>query len=156
LNAQECLAEILRTVQRIEKTLAKGAPAATAPAGPATSIIASDSELDSQYGDPEVRKDPPKWDGAIYAGHRYSQTTPEYLDSLAGFFDWKAGKYDEAANAAPGTPEAEAKVKYARYARKDAARARGWAKRLRAGWKPAAANEGGGDDFTDDADESFT
>lgn len=141
MTGAEDIAEILRTVQRIEKMLlSKGTPSAgvTTTAGPAQGVCASDADLDGEYGDPEIRKDPPRWTGESFATRHYSQSTPEFLDNLAGFLDWKAGKDDEAANASPGTPEAEAKVKYARWARKDAARARGWAKRLRAGWKPAA------------------
>lgn len=95
----------------------------SAPAAPA---VASDFDLDSQYGNPEVRKDSPQWlklGGASYVGRRFSECPADYLESLASFFEWKAGK-DEA----EGTPE---KLKYAGYARKDAGRARGWAKRNR-------------------------
>ncbi len=97
-----------------------GAPAAAAPA------VASDYDLDSQWGDPEVRKDSPNWiklGRESYVGRRFSECPPDYLESLASFFDWKAGK-DEAS----GEPE---KLKYAGYSRKDAGRARGWAKRNR-------------------------
>ena len=115
MTGAEDIAEILRTVQRIEKMLlSKGTPSAgvTTTAGPAQGVCASDADLDGEYGDPEIRKDPPRWTGESFATRHYSQSTPEFLDNLAGFIDWKAGK--------------------------DAARARGWAKRLRAGWKPAA------------------
>jgi hypothetical protein len=94
--------------------------------GAPVAAIAPDSDLDSQWGDPEVRKDSPQWlkmGGESYVGRRFSECPPDYLEALASFFDWKAGK-DEA----EGTPE---KLKYAGYARKDAARARGWAKRDR-------------------------
>lgn len=114
-NDRAMLAEILQ--------LLKARPA-SAPA--TTGAIAPDSDLDGQWGDPDVRKDPPRWNGPSYAGRRYSQCPPEYLDVLASLFDWKAGKDDE-----KGTDEGK---KYAGYARKDAARARGWAKRLRDGW----------------------
>lgn len=76
--------------------------------------------IDGQYGDPEVRKDPPRWDGASCVGKRYSQCPADYLDNLAGFLQWKAGK-----------EEAEGKDKYAGYSRLDAARAIAWAKRKR-------------------------
>jgi hypothetical protein len=92
--------------------------------GAPVAAIAPDSDLDSQWGDPEVRKDSPQWikmGGASYVGRKFSECPSDYLEALASFFDWKAGK-DEA----EGTPE---KLKYAGYARKDAARARGHAKR---------------------------
>lgn len=92
--------------------------------------VASDRELDSMYGDPEVRKDPPLWvkaGGQLYAGSKMSETTPLYLDALASFFDWKATKDLE--------KKTEEGDKYARYSKRDASRARGWAKRLREGWK---------------------
>jgi hypothetical protein len=90
--------------------------------------IAPDSDLDSTYGNPLIKKDPPKWTGASYVGCNYADCPSDYLDSLAGFLDWKAGKDEEAARTASGE-EADKKRKYAGYARKDAARARGWAKR---------------------------
>lgn len=79
--------------------------------------------IDGQYGDPEVRKDPPRWvkdGGETCVGYRYSQCPPDFLDSLAGFLEWKAGKND-----------AEGKDKWAGYDRLDAARARAWAARKR-------------------------
>lgn len=84
-------------------------------------------DLDSDFGNFSIRKDPPRWKGQSYVGRRLSECPPEYLDELAQFSEWKAGKDEE-----KGTDEGR---KYAGYARKDAARARGWADRLRAGWK---------------------
>lgn len=94
---------------------------------------ADDADLDGQYGDPSVRKNPPRWEGESFEGRRYSETTPEYLEALAGFLKWKSGKDD-----AKGTEDGR---KYASFARKDAARALGWAKRLRAGWKAPAPRQ---------------
>ena len=90
----------------------------------AASAVADDYDLDGQWGDPEIRKDSPQWlkkGGASYVGRKFSECPSDYLLALATFFDWKASK-DEA----EGTPE---KLKYAGYSRKDAGRARGWAKR---------------------------
>lgn len=116
-------------LDRIEQTLR--AILATLSAGqtrPATTPTSGGSvDLDSDFGNFAIRKDPPRWKGQSYVGRRLSECPPEYLDMLADFCDWKAGK-DEA----DGSPE---KLKYAGYARKDAARARGWADRLRAGWR---------------------
>ena len=92
-------------------------------APPAGGQVADDRELDSQYGDPEIRKDPPRYSGPSMVGKHYSETTAEYLGDLAGFLEWKAGKNEE-----EGTPD---KIKYAGYDRRDAARARGWMARLR-------------------------
>jgi hypothetical protein len=83
--------------------------------------VASDRDLDSQYGDPEVRFDPKRWTGESWKGAKFSECPPAFLECLAEFFDWSAGK-DEAS----GDPDL---VKKAGYRRKDAARARGWARR---------------------------
>lgn len=97
--------------------------------------IADDADLDSQWGDPEIRKDPPRWDGPSFAGCRYSECTPEYLETLAGFLDWKADRDEEEGRVtSKGKPTAP-------YSRKDAARARGWAKRIREGRAAPAASQ---------------
>jgi hypothetical protein len=83
---------------------------------------ALDVDIDDQYGDPVIRKDPPKWDGASMVGRRFSECPPAYLRKHAGFLDWKAGKTEQ-----EGDP---ARQKYVAYDRKDAARARAWAERL--------------------------
>ena len=108
------------------KTMLGTRPAATS--GDAGGI-ASDYEMEGQYGDPVIKKDPPKWTGETCVGKPFSQCPPDYLMSLAGFLDWKAGKTLEDADTS--------RHKFADYDRKDARRARGWAARLRA--KPAAA-----------------
>lgn len=127
MTTDEKIDAIYEMVTELAK--AKRSAAAQAPA-PATAP-AADSDLDGKYGNPEVRKDPPIWvkeGGASYVGKPFAMCPPDYLDALASFFDWKAGK-----DAAKGTEDGD---KYAGYARKDAGRARGWAKRLREGWKP--------------------
>lgn len=86
------------------------------------------ADIDGPHGDVVIRKDPPRWTGPSYAGSPMSRCSAEYLDAVAGFLDWRAEK-----------EEAEGKAKYAGYSRKDAARARAWAARLRAGWRPPAA-----------------
>ncbi len=107
--------------------------------------VATDYEMSGQYGDPILKKHPPRWTGPAgeFVGKRFSQCSPDVLDVVAGFNDWKADK--EAATAG--------KEKYAAYSRKDAARARGWAKRLREGWKappePESSFAGDGGGFGD-------
>jgi hypothetical protein len=107
-------------------------PSAPKPATPATGNAASDKELDGKFGDPKIKKDPSRWEGASYVGRRYSQTEPAYLDSLAGYLDWRANKNQE-----EGDP---ARAKFIAFDRRDARLARGWAARLRArGTSPQAA-----------------
>jgi propanediol dehydratase small subunit len=91
-------------------------------AATASSDAAPDSDLDGQYGNPEVKKNPPRWVGTDHVGRTLSQCEPAFLDEMASFHDWRVTKAED--------------DKKAGYARKDAARARGWAARLRAGWKP--------------------
>ena len=67
--------------------LAGGAPqAAAAPA------VAPDSDLDGQYGDEQIKKDPPRWKGSPTAPCRMSECSPEYLDELAEYADKLARK----------------------------------------------------------------
>lgn len=127
---------------------------ANAPAAPPGEEVAPDSDLDGQYGDPVIRKDPNRWNGESFANRHMSDAPPEYLDQLAEFFAWKAGKNaDDAAKEHVDQVKKGKLEKYAKYARTDAARARGWARRKRNGWVPrgpAQEDLGGGagdDDF---------
>lgn len=88
--------------------------------------VADAAELDSQWGNPQIRKDPPRWSGESFAGCRFSECSPEYLDTVASFNDWRADQDDKA-----GAVDAKGRPK-SYFARKDAARARGWAARIRA------------------------
>jgi len=99
--------------------------------------VADDRDLDSQYGDPQVKFNPRDWRGDSCKGLTMSQCPAEFLDLLAGTFEYFA-KQAEANNeeTASGKP-------VALYKRKDAARARGWAKRIRGGWKADAGPEPG-------------
>ena len=135
------LDRILAGIANIEKRMA----AATVKQAASSSKVepADDADLDSQHGNPAVRKDPPRWDGPSFVGCTYSECSEKYLDSLAGFLTWKAGKNDEDEKKAlaAGDDEAAKKAnKYAFYARKDASRAAGWAKRIREGYTPPASN----------------
>ncbi len=99
--------------------------------------LADASDLDGQYGDPIImQKDPRDWRGDTQHGKRYSECPPEYLDLVASRLDYFAEKADaENKLTAGGKPVGPLN-------RRDAARARGWAARLRGGWKsstPAAA-----------------
>lgn len=130
-------AEIVALLASIDASLKalvgrQGAPQA-APSSPAA--VASDRDLDGPYGDPVIKaKDPRDWTGLTMAGRKFSECPAEYLDMLADRYDYFAEKADEANEVASnGKPKSY-------YSRLDAARARGWAARIRAGGvKPAAA-----------------
>ncbi len=96
-------------------------------------VIAPDSDLDSQYGDPVLTaKDPRDWSGPSMVGKHMSECPPEYLDVLAARFDYFAEQAERNGDiSTSGKPIAP-------YKRRDAARARGWAARLRNGYVPKA------------------
>lgn len=133
--------DILRVLARIEAkvdALSKGGGAST------QSAVAPDSDLDSEYGDEEIKKDPPRWKGDTFAPCHMSEASADYLDCYAEFKDYCAEKDTEKANelgASGDDEEAKKKLKYAGYGRKSARRARGWAARLRSGWKPPVSQQ---------------
>lgn len=138
------LKDILATLREIRDSLRSGgAVAGGAPSSAASSgkggQVAGDRELDSEWGNPSVRKDPKRWVGDSFAGCRLSECPPAYLDQLADLYDWMGDKDEEENKLHKGKPTAP-------YKRRDAARCRGWAKRLREGWKPPVGSAGGGDD----------
>jgi hypothetical protein len=108
--------------------------------------VADDRDLDSQWGNVQIKKDPPRWlkdGGASYAGRRMSECPSDYLRALASFYDWQADKDEESAHSyVNGKGET---VLTAPFKRKDAARARGWARRNDG--KPAAPAQRTMDDF---------
>ena len=133
MDSPETLA-LLRSIDASLKSLvARQVPAQASPPSPAA--VASDRDLDGPYGDPVIKaKDPRDWTGPTMAGRKFSECPAEYLELLAERYDYFAAKADETNEvAANGKPKSH-------YSRLDAARARGWAARIRAGGvKPAAA-----------------
>jgi hypothetical protein len=121
--------------------------------------IAPDSDLDGKWGDPIVKaSDPRDWTGPSQKGKPFSQCSSEYLEMVASRLDYFADQAEkENKLTSGGKPVAP-------YNRRDAARARGWAKRIREGWKPSAhAGNGNGQAPPDDwgnqqiePDDSFT
>lgn len=108
------------------------APRSTSPAvTPAT-----EADLDSDYGNFVVKKCPPRWKGQDFAGKRLSETSAEFCDAVASFKAWAADKDRKAGD--------EAK---AGYADRDRARAEGWAKRLRDGWKAKGGLDANSDEI---------
>jgi hypothetical protein len=95
--------------------------------------VASDRDLDGPHGDPVVKFLPRDWNGdQRFKGLRMSECPAQLLELLAETFDYfgdKAERENEQTNA--GKPVAP-------YKRADAARARGWAKRVRDGRVMAA------------------
>lgn len=88
---------------------------------------ASDADLNGPNGNPEVRFDPKRWEGPSYKGRTFSECDPDFLDMLAETLDYFARKNDETgAVDNKGGPKS-------RWDRLAAARARGWAQRLRGG-----------------------
>lgn len=79
--------------------------------------------LDSDKGDPVVKaKDPRDWSGPTQQGNKFSECPAAYLDLVADRLDYFC--------------ESETDEKKLKYNRLDASRARGWAARIRAGYKP--------------------
>ena len=107
----------LLTLETKVAALASAPRAQAAPSGG----VATDADLDGEYGNPEVRFDPKRWTGDSYVGLRYSACPPAYLETMAGFLDWCAEN--------DATSDNEKYRKNARYKTLDAARARGWARR---------------------------
>lgn len=120
-------------LDRIEKQLAAIAAhlgIGARQAAPTVATVASGHDLDGEYGNPEVRRDPKDWRGPSMVGRRFSDCPPEFLDMVAALNDWRARKDDEAG--ARGEVGTKGKPKDGHFARLDAARARGWAARARA------------------------
>lgn len=130
--------DLLRSIDASLKAIvARQAPAGGAPATAAG--VASDADLDGKWGDPVVKaKDPRDWTGAPMQGRKFSECPAEYLDMVADRLDYFTSQN-------PGATEEDQKK--IRYQRLDAARARGWAARIRAGKvAPPPEEPGFGDD----------
>ena len=107
-------------ISNIEARIASLQTAPRAAAGPGAKPIEANID-DPKWGDPEIRYVPKKWDGPSYLGERMSACSVEFLRFLAGELEssaaWKEGQGDET------------KAKYAIMDRRDAAKARAWARR---------------------------
>lgn len=135
--------------------------------------VASDRDLDSQYGDPEVKaKDPRDWTGPPMKGNHFSQCPPEYLDLLADRLDFFLSKNEDdlaseeniriaaiKANDDEAIATALANIdklkKNLKYNRLDTSRARGWAARKRNGWTAPPQPEGFPSDSAPVEDDSI-
>ena len=130
--SEETIALLTRIATAVERSAAVLERMEKRSAARSPKEVADDQDLDSKYGDPEIklRTIPREWEGQLITGCRMSECPPDYLDCLANLYDWQAQKADE------GNQTTDSGKPIALYRRRDAARARGWAKRLRAGWKP--------------------
>lgn len=89
--------------------------------------VASDRDLDGKYGDPIVKVSPRDWTGQSFKGFKMSDCPAPFLEMVAETFDYFAQQAERNSETTDrGKPVAEFK-------RADAARARGWAKRIREG-----------------------
>lgn len=137
-EAIQLLTDIRDSLRSIDASMRELVARKRAAAPPA---VASDRDLDGKYGNPVLKFNPRDWNGAPFKGRRFSECPPDLLDLVAKTFDWfaeQAEQKNERAN--NGKPIAD-------YKRQDAARARGWAKRIRDGghvqMSPASAPESG-------------
>ncbi len=107
--------------------------------------VAPDKDLDSPYGDEEVKFNPKDWSGPSMKGRKMSQCPPEFLDMLAESFEYFATKADANKDVtSTGKPMSGFK-------RKSASRARGWALRMRNGTRPMPAVPKDAEDWGDDS-----
>ncbi len=139
--------DVIETLKSIDATLKQ---LLALQRGSAPPLVASDADLDGQFGDPLVRaKDPKSWTGDSQLGKPFSECPAEYLDLVASRLDFFAEKAEnEGTLTTTGKPIAP-------YNRRDAARARGWAARIRHGYKGTAPDNGGFPSDAPTADEVF-
>jgi hypothetical protein len=145
MSAEAYNAKILQTLEQIQRDVAdiKGRVSTAPASGGGRSVeAASASDLDGPHGDPLIKFDPKAkyWTGDSYVGCRFSETTPEYLDAVSKYLG--ACSFMASKDAAAGK-DVEKNERSAKFKSLDAARAAGWAARLRAGFKPAAPAAGG-------------
>lgn len=121
MSDSELLSEMLTILKRIDAKVSAGKSSG--------GETADDADLDGKYGNEEIRRDPSAkyWSGESYTGQRMSDCSAEYLDAFA--------KYKDACAYMNQKEGKEEKAKYVGYDRKSAARARGWAQRIRGGYK---------------------
>jgi len=112
--------------------------------------VASDRDLDGKWGDPVLRFLPRDWTGdQRFKGYRFSECPAELLEMAAETLDYFAGKAEASGELTPkGKPVAEFK-------RADAARARGWSKRISEGKHTPSAVLSGGQSGTPDGQDPW-
>ncbi|MFM1749021.1 MAG: hypothetical protein RLZZ188_2687 [Verrucomicrobiota bacterium] len=122
--------DVLAILTRIEAKIdARPAAASPAAASPEAGRIATDAEMNGPKGNPEIRRDPKDWTGGSYVGAQMSDCPADYLEMLAGLYEWMARKDDEAG--ARGEKDPKGYARSGKWKWQDAALARGWAARAR-------------------------
>lgn len=116
----EIMIALLKSIDASLKVLA------TAVRAKATKSVATARDLDGRYGNPKVRLKVRDWTGPDMKGRLFSECPAEFLDLLAETFDWLGDKEEREGTTYNDKPTAP-------YKRQDAARARGWAQRIRSG-----------------------
>jgi hypothetical protein len=141
MSLEARIAGLEARVAALEGAKGNGAADGTAAAG----AIADDATLDGPYGDPVVKNDPKRWiegGGASHKGRKMSECPPAYLTALAGLFEWVAKQAEEKGETytpkGGGDPRPVAPLR-----RKDAALARGHAKRNAEAKPPAKPSDDG-------------
>ena len=87
------LAEIAALKARVDALEGGGARSSSNGSGSTGAGEAlSDAQLDKAWADKKITKDPPKWTGPTQVNRTYSKAPVEWLESMAGFLDWKAQK----------------------------------------------------------------
>ena len=122
------MGRLLDAVDRIEGRLSASPTANAAKPAQSGGAVADATDLDGKYGDEELKfhlKE--KWwqGGGDYAGKRMSQCPADYLDAVAKANDAQAHMMNKSGDAE--------EAKKAVYRSRTAARARGWAARIRSG-----------------------
>lgn len=121
---------LLRSIDTSLKLLVRQQSAA------APGAVATDRDLDGKYGDPVLKVVPRDWTGPSFKNCKLSECPAALLDMAAEMFEYFAKKADDANERTNGgKPVGD-------YRRADAARARGWAKRKRAGLCPEPVGAG--------------
>lgn len=130
MSASEETLTLLRSIDASLKRLVAQGRAAE------TGTVASDRDLDSKWGDPVVKFMPRDWTGERCTGRKFSECQAPFLHLMADALEYFASQ-SEAKNELTdkGKPVAD-------YKRQDAARARGWAKRITDGRVPAGVGAG--------------
>lgn len=143
MSASEESLALLSSIDASLKLLVKQQVAA------APKVIATDRQLDGQYGDPLVKFNPRDWTGDSFKGRHMSECPAAFLELLAETFDYFARTADEKHETTNnGKPVGD-------YKRLDAAKARGWAKRVREGLVKNSAQTEPSGDFGGTEDDSF-
>jgi len=121
-------ARVVALEARLAAVEAGGARATSGGGGGDSHAVADDHDLNSEYGNPIVRYGlkPKYWSEQPdpFIGYKFSECTPEYLDATAKYL-----------GACAYMKRKEGDDKKAGYKDRDAARARGWAAKIRAGYK---------------------